>query len=304
VTALVPPAFAAALAGYPPDPLDPSGPHAVSGADWVRALPRLLDGLLSDWDLRVDGPTRTGSCSVVVPVVAPGGPAALKVSWPHTEARCEHLALRRWAGRGAVRLLRADPARFALLLERLDADTDLTGVPVDRACAVIGGLLRDLRVPALAQVPALTAYAQRQARGLADAPPVIPRRFVEQAGQLAVDLVADAPNPVLLHTDLHYANVLAGSRAPWLAIDPKPMSGDPAYEVAPVLWNRAGELSAATSMRAAVNRRLDIVCDHAGIDVDRARAWTIVREVDNATDVADDPARVTLAVAIVKAMNP
>ncbi|MGZ8801814.1 MAG: aminoglycoside phosphotransferase family protein, partial [Mycobacterium sp.] len=111
-------------------------------------------------------------------------------------------------------------------------------------------------------------------------------------------------DPVLLHTDLHYANVLAGARDPWLAIDPKPVAGDPAFEVAPVLWNRPSELATAASMRTAVNRRLEIVCEHAGIDTDRASAWTIVREVDNALDPAHDRARVTLAVAIVKAMNP
>ena len=43
----------------------------------------------------------------------------------------------------------------------------------------------------------------------------------------------------LLHTDLHYANVLGAYRSPWLAIDPKPMAGDVAFEVAPALWNRA-----------------------------------------------------------------
>ena len=116
--------------------------------------------------------------------------------------------------------------------------------------------------------------------------------------------MAEPADPVLLHTDLHYANVLAGSRETWLVIDPKPMSGDPAFEVAPVLWNRPGDLAGSTSLRAALNRRLDIVCEHAGIDTDRARAWTIVREVDNALDLAQDAARVTLAVAIVKAMNP
>jgi streptomycin 6-kinase len=304
VTTLIPPAFAAAVAGYPPDPLGPSARSTVSGADWVRSLPRLLDDVLGEWHLRVDGTTRTGTSSVVVPVRSPAGPAALKVSWPHTEARYEHLALRAWAGHGAVRLRRADPARFALLLERLDPDTDLHRMPVDRACAVIGTLLSRLHVPALPQVATLTAYAARQIQGLTDVPAIVPRRFVDQARRLAQDLADDPPEPVLLHTDLHYANVLAGAREPWLAIDPKPMAGDPAFEVAPALWNRPAELAGAASMRAAVNRRLEIVCHHAGIDPGRARAWTIVREVFNALDAAHDRARVTLAVAMVKAMNP
>jgi streptomycin 6-kinase len=35
---------------------------------------------------------------------------------------------------------------------------------------------------------------------------------------------------VLLCTDLHAENVLAAEREPWLAIDPKPCIGDPAFD--------------------------------------------------------------------------
>ena len=234
---------------------------------------------------------------------SPSGPAVLKVTWPHHEALTEHLGLRRWDGRGAVRLLRADPRRFALLLERLDATTDLRSVPVDEACGVIGDLLARLRVPALPQVPTLSTYASRQ---LAKPPPVdvLPRRFVEQGRRLAAELVSDPEvDAWLLHTDLHYENVLRGGREPWLAIDPKPTAGDRAFEVAPALWNRADELGTGSSVRWNLRRRLEIVCEHAEIDEARAKAWTIVREVDNATDPAEGSARAGLAVAIIKAMN-
>ena len=107
----------------------------------------------------------------------------------------------------------------------------------------------------------------------------------------------------LLHTDLHYENVLRGTRQAWLAIDPKPTAGDRAFEVAPALWNRADELGTGSSVRWNLRRRLEIVCEHADIDEDRAKAWTIVREVDNATDPAEGSGRASLAVAIIKAMN-
>ena len=66
---------------------------------------------------------------------------------------------------------------------------------------------------------------------------------MEQAVSLGRDFVADpASVGTLIHGDLHYENVLAGDREPWLVIDPKPTSGDPHYEVAPLLWNRWDEL--------------------------------------------------------------
>lgn len=304
MTSLVPRAFADRIATYPPDTSDPSHPSSLSGADWLHRLPRLLDELIREWDLTVEGPVRSGACAVVIPVRPPGGRAVLKVGWPHLEARTEHLALRAWAGRGSVRLLRADPSRFALLLERLDPDTDLHGMPAEQACAVIGDLLRVLRVPAPPQAPRLTAYADRVVEKLARAPAFLPRRFADQARQLGRDLGASDADPALLHTDLHFANVLAGRRSPWLAIDPKPMAGDPAFEVAPALVNRTAELAGVGSVRDALIRRLEVICDYGGIDPDRARAWTIVREVDNAIGLGNDRGRISLAMTVVKAMNP
>lgn len=308
MTDLVPPGFAKRISTLPPDDVVPDAPWTVSGSEWLRTLPRLLDRLILEWDLRVDGPSTSGTCAVVVPVRSGSGPAVLKVGWPHHEAAAEHLALRHWDGNGAVRLLRADPRHFALLLERADPSTDLGAVPVQDACAVIGDLLTQLRAPAVARTPRLSEYARRQVERLAAAPEILPRRFVAQARQLAAELGTAADvDTCLLHTDLHYENVLGATRQPWLAIDPKPMSGDRAFEVAPALWNRSSELGTGSSVRVNLRRRLETVCGHGGIDRERARAWTIVREVDNAIGAAQavggSPERVSLAVAVVKAMN-
>ena len=313
---LIPAHFAHRVSGYPADGWS-------SGEDWLAGLPGLLTELLAEWELEPSGRSMSGVCSVAVPVrllaarreaVGASGEAVLKVSWPHPEAATEALALQTWNGHGAVRLVRADPTRFALLLERLET-RDLTGVPIDEASGVIGDLLAVLRRPPHPRVPRLTAYAERQARELRAAPPLLPRRYLDQAAALARELVArPAAEDRLLHTDLHYANVLAAHRAPWLAIDPKPMAGDPCFEVAPALWNRADELGSGSQARWSLRRRLEIICERAGLDEGRARAWTIVREADNALDAAtssgDDPRsrawareRVSLAVTIIKAMN-
>lgn len=298
---LIPLHFAHHIAGFEPD-------GYVSGEDWLQTLPGLLRDLLDEWELEPTGRSMSGFCSVVIPVrvVGTGDAAVLKVSWPHPEAATEALALQTWNGHGAVRLVRADPARFALLLERLGT-RDLTDVPIDDACAVIGDLLTTLRRPPHPRVPRLADYAARQAEELIAAPPVIPRRYLDQAAALARELVIRPPaEERLLHTDLHFTNVLAADRAPWLAIDPKPMAGDPAFEVAPALWNRDGELGTGSQVRWSLRRRLEIICERAGLDEGRARAWTIVREADNALGVADDPSardRVSLAVMIIKAMN-
>jgi streptomycin 6-kinase len=290
----------------------------ASWADWVDRLPGLADALLADWELTVDGPPMHGYCSLVVPVrTTTRTPAVLKVTYDgDDESEFEHLALQRWGGRGAVRMLRADPRRRAMLLERLHQE-DLRDLWDIEACEVVAGLYGQLHVPALPQLRPLTAYVDRWRRDLAALPRSVPlpRRLVEQAVSLARDLASDeASTGTLIHGDLHYANVLAGDRAPWLVIDPKPMSGDPHYEPAPMLWNRFEELKdGVDGVRNGIRRRFHALVDAAGLDEHRARDWVIVRMMFNAEwSLRDDPGPVrtaqtdqwlTVCIAIAKAVQ-
>jgi streptomycin 6-kinase len=287
---------------------------AERGPEWatfVRRLPTLLSELLAEWQLEVNGSPLHGSCSVVLPVVAEGTPAVLKVGFPDDESEHEALGLQRWGGDGAVRLLRADPHRRALLLERL-RPTDLNSVDDLHACEVVAGLYRRLHVPAPARLRPLTGYVARWTGELAAVPrnAPVPHRLVQQAVALGRELVADpASDGVLIHCDLHYDNVLAGDREPWLAIDPKPLSGDPSYEVAPMLWNRWEEVVGSGDVRTAVRRRFHTVVDGAGLDEERARDWVVVRMLHNAMwELEDSPGApdtdyLTICVAIAKAVQ-
>ncbi|MFD1948505.1 aminoglycoside phosphotransferase family protein [Nocardioides aestuarii] len=283
---------------------------AERGPAWavfVDRLPRRLDGLLDEWSLRLDGEPMHGYCSLVVPVVAEDGTeAVLKVSFDgDTESEHEALALQHWHGRGAVRLLRADPRRRALLLERLHT-TDLSDLWDLEACEVVAGLWASLHVPALPQLRSVGSYVERWVAALAGLPVngPVPRRLVEQATSLAGDLLAEPDAAAhVVHGDLHYGNVLAADRAAWLAIDPKPMNGDRHYEVAPMLHNRLDEL--AGDVREGLRRRFHTLVDAGGLDEDRARAWVVVREVLNAHWGAQDEDRdaVTVALTIAKAVQ-
>ena len=60
---------------------------------------------------------------------------------------------------------------------------------------------------------------------------------------------------------MHYQNVLAGEREPWLVIDPKVMRGDAEFGLAPLLWRRLGEAGGPAGLR----RRFDALVDEAEI---------------------------------------
>jgi streptomycin 6-kinase len=288
-------------------------------AAWVDRLPALVRSLYDDWELRPDGWMMHGYCALVVPVLtADGSRAMLKVSFPHRESEHEHLALSHWGGRGAVSLLRADPHRGALLLAAL-RDVSLGEAWDVEACTVVGELYGLLHIPAFNQLRPLTDVVAVAAEALASLPrsAPLPHRLVEQAVALARELCADPVSTgTLIHTDLHYANVLLSEAGEWLAIDPKPLSGDPHYEVAPMLWSRFEELtgpSSGLSVRDGVRRRFHTVVDTAGLDEERARGWVVVRMMDLAAQRLVGPAEldramsdadwVTLCVTVAKAVQ-
>ena len=202
-------------------------------------LASVTQSQLDRWNLRRDGDAIEGAGSMVLPVrTSDQVPAVLKISDLDEDSEHEHLALRRWGGDGAVRLLSADPRRGAVLLERLRPRTLFTIPDVD-ACEVVAGLYRRLHVPALPQLRVLTSHLEQWTSEFETLPrsAPVPRRLVEQAVVLGRDLAAE-PGDRLVHGNLHYDNVLAADRAPWLAIAPRPVNGDPHYEIAPMLWSR------------------------------------------------------------------
>lgn len=321
----VPASLVRDLAGRPADPV--TGPQTkaarVDGDSWLDALPHLVEAALDRWQLRRDEdvPLRAGYTALVVPVRRPRGDAGvLKVGWPHTEADTEHLALRAWRKQGAVELLAADPASATLLLERLDADRDLTEGSGLGTTEALGTVLRALDRPAPPWAPPLSAHLAHVGDGLARfgadrrSGRHFPRRMVQQARALVGDLLAEPADgdldARLVHTDLHQANVLwRPDPGGWVAIDPKVLAGDPHWAVAPALWNRWDDVTAAHDARAHLQLRLGILCEAAGLDEDRARAMTIVRLVHLAvSSVREVPAEAeewaTRAVTIVKAMQP
>ncbi|MDQ4008324.1 MAG: aminoglycoside phosphotransferase family protein [Actinomycetota bacterium] len=256
------------------------------GEAWVAALPGQVDSLLASWGLSLDGETRFGYVGIVVPVrCADDTPAALKVSYPDADSAGEAPTLSAWDGDGSVRLLAQDESGFALLLERLEPDRSLFAVPVDEGVSTLGALLSRLHRTA---APAGLARLADQSRRWLDTIPPRWDRHLRTADARLLDAalatlreVGPCAGDALLHGDPHYGNVLAGTREPWLVIDPKGLAGDPEFEVAPALWNRVDELVLADDPRRAIRRRTDQLCEAAGLDRGLAYRWTVVRAVED-----------------------
>jgi streptomycin 6-kinase len=95
--------------------------------------------------------------------------------------------------------------------------------------------------------------------------------LVREGLKLFEELPRRATTEVLLATDLHAGNVLRSKRKPWLAIDPKPFVGDPAYDVTQHLFN------CDVRLRSDPDRLIRRIADLVGIDHERIRLWTFAR---------------------------
>ncbi|PYC81956.1 kinase [Streptomyces tateyamensis] len=258
-----------------------------AGEQWLAGLPERLAGQLTHWQLTLDRIADPGGRLSLVAYVrrADDSPAVLKAGLVAPETAQEHAALAHWAGRGAVLLLDADPAAGFLLLERLHGDIPLRSLAEAKAMLEATSLLRRLwTAPPTGH--RFTTVADRvggQLAWLATRPELAAAvdagRLLEEAVAVAGGLLDSADEELLLHGDFHHGNVMAADRAPWLAIDPQPLVGERAYDLAWLAQDRKETLTAAPGPQGAARRRLHQLSESVEVDLDRLRGWTLFRTV-------------------------
>jgi streptomycin 6-kinase len=247
------------------------------GRAWLERLPRLVEECVEQWSLDLGDAFPYAYASLAAPaILADGGDAVLKISFPHRESEHEGAALAAWGGNGAVRLLEHDPARWALLIERCRPGTPLHEIGMEAALDVFVHLLPRLWISvgapfrALADEAAWWAETMRETWERTGRP--FERKLLDAALRLLEELPPSQGEHVLLNQDLHADNVLRAEREPWLVIDPKPLVGEREFSLAPIV--RSGELGHSES---AVRRRLNQLSADLGLDRERARGWALAQ---------------------------
>lgn len=258
-------------------------------AAWVAGLPRLAERLAERWELRVDGEPWHGAVALVVPVRrADGSAAVLKLQPVDDETVGEPVALRAWGGRGAVRLLAHDGESGSMLLERLDGARTLSSVAEVRGALrtlseVLGELHAEAAPPGLRHLSDLASRLLERARVAIPLLPDPADRALARTCAAALREVLPEPGDRLLHWDLHYDNVLAtADGSGWLAIDPKPLVGDPGFELLAALHNRWPETDPMP--------HFDLMTEVLSLDRGRAARWTLARILQNLVWAAEEGA--------------
>lgn len=258
----------------------------ADGSEWLENLPGIVETCSNRWSLTVLPPFEQLSYNYVAPAIHQDGQeVVLKIGVPHPELWTEIDALSLFGGRGIVRLLDVDCDRGAMLLERLKPGMMLVELEDDREVTSIAvQVMKKIwcTPPDHHNFPTVGKWAAGLARLRArfnGGTGPLPIELVEKAESLFSELLDSMDETVLLHGDLHHYNILSAERAPWLALDPKGVVGEAAYEVGALLRNPFPQLLDNPRIEQITTRRVDQLVAELGFDRRRIIDWSIAEAV-------------------------
>jgi streptomycin 6-kinase len=253
------------------------------GAEWLEGLSARIARCEERWSLKALPPFPALSYNYVAPaILGDGTEAVLKLGAPNPELHTEMKALQIYDGRGMIRLIDADGDLGAMVLERLRPGAMLSTLDDDaQATSLAAQVMRQLWRPAPVDqgFPTVAKWASglgelREHFNGGTGP--FPSALVEMAERLFEELLGSMQESVLLHGDLHHYNILSAERQPWLAIDPKGVLGEPAYEIGAFLRNEAMDRPDPLGL---TRRRADQFASELGLDRERILAWSMAQAV-------------------------
>ncbi|MGV8896444.1 MAG: aminoglycoside phosphotransferase family protein [Rhodoglobus sp.] len=258
---------------------------------WDAAAGDLVASMLARWHLIAGEPYRHGESGAVLRVTTSDGrPAVLKVGFPHWEGRWEAVALEFWGGQFAPEVLKQDAWAWAMLLERAEPGEPLSRLQAStkHALEIAARLYTEAVIARSAStIPAgIPSLAEVVREYVADATARLPHQHaaLSQWGGLqaldaafsdAIALAAEDRPGVLLHGDFNPGNIVRhGER--WLLVDPKPLVGEPEFDLFPLIEQLGAPLNQPRPALALAHH-LEKVSALVGCDPARTARWCTIR---------------------------
>jgi streptomycin 6-kinase len=253
---------------------------AVGASAWIDELPLLIRTIEADWGISVGRAYRDSTEALVAEAVRDdGAQAVLKLIVPRDgdAAAREATVLRLAAGGGCPRLLQADVARGALLLERLGRSLYELQLPIGRRHEIlVSAAARIWRPASDAGLPSGAA----KARWLAE---FITRMWEELDHPCSERAVDDAlacaarrgeahrdENSVVVHGDVHQWNALEAG-AEFKLIDPDGLLAEREYDL--------GIIMREDPLEGDLPQRARWLAARTGLDETAIWEWGVVERV-------------------------
>ena len=261
------------------------------GKVWLDSLPATVELLARQWNLKNLTPAAELSYNYVLLGFRDSTPIILKIGCKTTEIQKEAAALEAYNGSGCVHLIAAHFEYNALLIEQVIPGTRLKALFPSHdleAVAYAASLMQQLHNVPIKNPAHFETISQWLEQLQYPKYEKILGIHIVKARELAHTLLATQPTSVLLHGDLHHENILSTSANKWLAIDPKGVIGDPAYEVGAFIRNPYPELLSQPNVAEIMRERLELFAKLLSIDKKRLQQWSYVQAVLAACWALDD----------------
>ena len=255
------------------------------GGKWLNDLPQIIGEIEKNWLVSAEKSFSNLSYNYVAPCVCTdGGGAVLKIALPLNEPEIFNEAqfLKMANGDGAVKLLKSDESRRAILLERLKPGENLKEAcrrNEERAVEIAVPIIRRL----LKEPPPNSAF--RRLDEWFDnffekaAATEFPSEFYHKAREFYEQLSSDPKRKFLIHGDLHHENILSAEREGFLAIDPKGIIGEVGYEIAVFLNNHRSWLASEKNLREKLNATVRQFSEAFEVSPPDLRKWAYAQMV-------------------------
>jgi streptomycin 6-kinase len=231
----------------------------------------MFEKYLKRWNLTIDGDPFSSHSAHLLPVRHRGVPAILKIS-SEAEEQAGSVVMAWWRGDGAAPVLAHDGE--ALLLVRAQGSASLGQMVKegrdDDATRILCATASRLHAPRSEPLPTLVPLTQWFTALCCGAARY--GRIFEHSARTAGELLGAPCDVTILHGDIHHDNVLDFGQLGWLAIDPKGLYGERAFDYANIFCNPDGESALAPGIFA---RRVDCVADAVSIDRRRLLQWVL-----------------------------
>lgn len=255
------------------------GIYGEQGAKWLADLLKIINILAASWQLSHLEVVNNLSYHCVLTGKQGDQPIILKLGLDYRALTREALVLKAFQGYGCVRLLDQNNDYGALLMERAMPGYSLKSLFPDceeEAIQITSQMMTKLHhapVPSHLQILKVDDWL-----AALDKDQVMPLHYLQKARKLKQHLLETSAQPVLLHGDLHHDNILLHEKG-WVAIDPKGVIGEAAYEVAAFIRNPLPDLLETPNVQDLIDNRIQRVAKFLNLDPLRLRHWSYVQAV-------------------------
>ena len=247
------------------------------GADWFNNLTHTIQILKTHWSLKSIQPVPSMNWNYVAFAIQNESPIVLKISCDHDSIFTEYQALQHFSGIGAIKIMDYCSQYHAMLLQ----------------AAIPGSLLKDEHFENIENV--INSYASVAKKLISKkrpkhafphikewckvideiTDPRVPIKYITKAKQARTWLCESMKHEYVCHGDLHLENIIKNGEQ-WLAIDPKGIIGELAFEGSAfdLLNDNENNLPNVTELLKA---RIQQLATALNVNNDRLTAWIFLR---------------------------